>query len=74
MPVLNKRPELHKWSLGFYINKDFMRLESFSREVTIHCFKPHQKPPEGAQWRPIDYKGFIFSFRFWFPITVDRWR
>lgn len=68
------RPAIGKWNFCFYVNKDFLRMESYSREVTIMLFKPIKQPTPGTQFKKGEYQGFITSFRFWFPITVDRWK
>lgn len=62
------KPQLNKWVYGIEVTRDSMRLEPWSKEFHIWCYKLHTMPEIGVRFDSRYYKGFKWGFRFWFPI------
>jgi len=56
-----------KWNFRYSYGKDIVRYDAGWRHLQFGIFKVTKKPNEGVQLRRENYKGFIFSIRFWLP-------
>lgn len=62
------KKELNKWQFDMGIGKDWARFDAPGWFVFhLYLLKLRSFPPEGAMLHEINYRGFMWKFKFWVP-------
>lgn len=66
-----KKPTLNKWEWTFEHGRPYAYLDMAWRTVRFGVYKFTRLPDAGETYSKKDYKGFIISFDYWFPIRFN---